>query len=215
MTRKKIRITVGILLAFIALMAGLFVSQKVLTKKVIDVSQFNGTLLQQPRAIKSFKLTDIDNKTFNNESLQDHWTIMFFGFTNCGYVCPTTMAELGKMYRILEEKNIKPLPQVVFITLDPDRDSLDILKKYTTAFHPNFYAARGADEVVKEMTREMGIAYSKVVLPSKENADNNYDVQHTGAIMLFNPQGELNAFFTTPHQASLLANDYELLTAAS
>ncbi|MCL5272364.1 MAG: SCO family protein, partial [Gammaproteobacteria bacterium] len=122
------------------------------------------------------------------------------------------LAELGKMYRILEEKGVKNLPRVVMISIDPDRDSLDKLGSYVRSFNRTFYGARGEEHSIKLMTREMGIAYAKVI--NKENDDPNiYDVQHSGAVMLFNPQGELNAFFTTPHHADLLAKDYLLLVS--
>ncbi|WP_028387950.1 SCO family protein [Legionella fairfieldensis] len=205
--------TVIALIAFMALIAGLFISQHFHQKKKIDPSEFNGTLLEQPRGIKTFSLTGVDKKSFNNASLQGHWTMMFFGFTSCGYVCPTTMAELGKMYHLLEEKGVE-LPRVVMISVDPDRDSLDKLAHYVQAFNAHFYGARGDDNMLKQMTREMGIAYTKVAMANSEDAT-NYDIEHSGAIMLFNPKGELNAFFTTPHQAALLANDYQLLVSVS
>ncbi|PJD96227.1 MAG: photosynthetic protein synthase I [Legionella sp.] len=209
---KSVSTTIALLLAMASLFTGLFVYQHRYTKKSIDLTQFHGTYLQNPRAINEFALTGIDNEPFNNQSLKGKWTLVFFGFTNCGYVCPTTLAELAKMYHILENHKIKNLPQVVMITLDPERDSLTRLQQYVTSFNPNFYGARGEEEVIAPMTREMGIAYAKVI-NKDENDSQNYDMQHSGAVMLFNPQGELNAFFTTPHRADWLAKDYMLLTS--
>ncbi len=207
---NNIQATVAIVLAIGALFTGLFISQHLYSKKKIDPSQFNGTYLEHPRTINSFSLIGTDQNNFTNANLQGHWTLVFFGFTHCGYVCPTTMAELGKMYRILENKSVKDLPQVVMISIDPERDSIEQLKSYVTSFQSSFYGARGDEKVIKAMTREMGIAYAKVA--NKEASDlQNYDVQHSGAIILFNPQGELNAFFTSPHHAELLAKDYMLL----
>jgi len=209
---KGVTLTVTILLALVGLFAGVYVSQHIHFKKKIDVAQFHGTYLQNPRTVNQFSLTGTDQKTFDNNSLQGHWTLVFFGFTNCGYLCPTTMGELGKMYRILENKGVKNLPQVVMISIDPERDNLDKLGHYVSSFQAGFYGARGQEESIKAMTREMGIAYAKVL--NKDSTDaQNYDVQHSGAVILFNPQGELNAFFTTPHHADLLAKDYLLLVS--
>ena len=205
---QRITVTIAILLAIMALSAGLFVSQHMHAKKIVDASQLHGTLLDEPRAIQAFSLTGIDGKPFNNESLRGSWTMFFFGFTSCGYMCPTTMAELGKMYRLLADQGVKTLPQVVMITVDPARDSLVKLGHYVKAFDPHFYGARGSEESIKQMTHELGIAYLKVT--RKNATDSNYDIEHTGSIMLFNPQGELVAFFTSPHQADLLAKDYLL-----
>ena len=209
-TNKRIRLTVVVLLAVVALVAGLFVSNNVHVNKKIDLSEFHGTYLSQPREINHFALTGIDDKPFTNANLQGQWTMVFFGFTNCGYLCPTAMAELAKMYNLLAAKGIKTLPHVVMISVDPQRDSLDKLKKYVTAFNPNFYGATGNDEAIKSLTQEMGIAYTKVAIPKKEDVQ-NYDMEHTGTVILFNPQGELNAFFTTPHNAELLAKDYQMI----
>lgn len=209
---KGVTLTVTVLLALAGLFAGLFVSQHVHFKKKVDVAAFHGTYLEKPRKVNQFSLIGTDNQAFDNAHLQGHWTLVFFGFTNCGYLCPTTMAELGKMRRILEEKHIKNLPHVVMISIDPDRDNLDKLNRYVTSFHPEFYGARGEEDVIKSITKEMGIAYGKVI--NKESTDpDTYDVQHSGAVMLFNPKGELNAFFTTPHHADLLARDYMLLVS--
>lgn len=214
MTTQKNRIsfTVAALLGLIAVIAGFYISQHIHLKKKIDVNQFHGTLLEKPRGVNQFSLTGIDHQAFSNASLKGNWTLIFFGFTNCGYLCPTTMAELGKMYRMLEQQEIKPLPRIVMISIDPERDNLDKLDQYVKAFDPHFYGARGDDEIIKQMTREMGIAYTKVLLPNPEKAE-TYDMQHSGALMLFNPQGELSAFFTTPHNAELLVKDYQLLVS--
>lgn len=210
--KNRITITVTSLLAFIGLVLGLFVSQQVHIHKGKHVDQFHGTFLDKPRAVQPFSLTGTDNRAFDNTSLQGHWTMVFFGFTSCGAICPTTMAELGKMYRLLEEKGVKKLPQVVMVSVDPTRDSLDKLDNYVKAFNTNFSGARGDEETVKIMAQEMGIAYAKIMLRDSEDKQ-NYDIEHTGTIMLFNPKGELSAFFTTPHQAPLLAKDYLLLVS--
>ncbi|KTD74510.1 SCO family protein [Legionella tucsonensis] len=208
---KSVTFTVVVLLALAGLFSGIFVGQHVHFKKKIDVSTFHGTYLENPRQVNRFSLTGIDAKSFDNKSLKGKWTVMFFGFTSCGYVCPTTMAELTKMYHLLEDKGVKNLPRIVMVSIDPERDSQEKLGNYVTSFHPDFYGARGDEESIKLMTREMGIAYAKVI--EKGNDATNYDIQHSGALMLFNPQGELNAFFTTPHHADLLAKDYLLLVS--
>lgn len=208
--KNRITVTIASLLAFVALVVGLFVSQHVHLAKKLDKSQFDGTLLEEPRHINAFALTGSNKEPFTNTSLKGHWTLMFFGFTNCGSICPTTMGELAKMYRLLEEKGVHDLPQVVLISVDPERDTLEQLDRYTKAFNLHFYAARGDEDAIKAMTREMGIAYTKV---TKESEDpQHYDIEHTGTVMLFNPQGELSAFFTAP-KASLLAKDYQMLVS--
>ena len=204
---KRINLIVAAVLAAGALVMGLLTSQAQHTQGKIDPSDFHGTYLETPRTVNDFSLTGVDNQAFDNRSLEGHWTILFFGFTNCGYLCPTTMAELAKMYRILEQNQVRTLPRVVMVSIDPERDTLDKLKHYVTSFQSSFYGARGEEQAVKLLTREMGVAYTKVIDKNNTTSE-NYDIQHSGALMLFNPQGELNAFFTTPHRADLLAKDY-------
>lgn len=204
---KNISLTVVFLVALGALFTGIFVFQHVHSMPKKDFTHFNGTYLEHPREVNAFQLTGTDHKTFDNTSLHGQWTFIFFGFTNCGSICPTTMAELSKMYRLLNEKGVKNLPRVVMISVDPTRDTVSKLNQYVRSFQPAFYGARGEEAIIKAMTKEMGIAYTKVanqdgIIPE------NYNIEHSGALMLFNPQGQLNAFFTGPHSAAHLANDY-------
>jgi protein SCO1/2 len=202
-------ITVLILCAIVAFIAGLFISQHIRVQKKIDLSQFHGTLLDKPRELQPFTLTGIDKQSFTNANLQGSWTLLFFGFTHCGYMCPTTMAELGKMYRLLEKQGVHPLPRVMMVSIDPKRDSVETLGYYVKAFHPSFFGAIGNEDTIHALAQEMGIAYAKIV---RNNADaKNYDIEHTGTIILINPQGKLCAFFTMPHSAEQMADDYRLL----
>ncbi|MCC5792651.1 MAG: SCO family protein [Legionellaceae bacterium] len=207
---QNIRYTVIGLVAFVALMAGIFVAQHWQRGSHVNPATFHGTWLETARPVNTFELTGTDGKPFTNDSLQGQWTLMFFGFTNCGYLCPTTMAELGKTYRLLADKGVSPLPKVVMITIDPARDSLHKLNSYVHAFDQHFFGARGDTEMVKQMTNEMGVVYTRVASGDDQNSE-NYDFQHSGAVMVFNPKGELNAFFTTPHNASDIAADYRAM----
>ena len=208
--KKALVILTALLLMFAGVVADIFYTKHQEAKKLAIRAQFHGTLLDTPRSVKAFSLTGTDGTPFNQASLRDQWTMVFFGFTRCGFVCPTTMAELGKMYRLLEKKHVSPLPRVVMISIDPARDDLAGLRKYVTAFNPNFYGARGSEQMTKSMTTALGIAYAKVAANPNAPAPGD-DIEHTGALMLFNPAGKLAAFFTSPHQAKALSDDYDWL----
>lgn len=196
------------LFALTAFIAGVFISKDVVWKKPIDISHFHGTLLEEPRDLSPFELVGIDGKPFNQASLKGHWTLMFFGFTNCGSVCPTTMAELTKTYKLLQARGVEPLPHVVMVSIDPKRDTQSKLAHYVKAFHVTFYGAYGSAHALDAMTQEIGVAYARIPNPKVQK---NYDIEHTGAVMLINPNAQLNAFFTLPHRAKWLADDYQLL----
>jgi len=207
MLKGKIR-----LLLLLLICIGIFTIIKFNTHQpyTIDATQFNGTLLDHPRKIKEFKLIGIDNKPYTKENLQGKWTLLFFGFTRCGSLCPTTMGELGKMMHLLEAQKISPLPSITMITVDPKRDSSERLSQYVKAFNSDFYGARETAAGMDTLTQELGIAYTSITRhASSEDAYD--DIEHTGALMLFNPKGELAAFFTPPHRAASLVEDYQLL----
>ena len=213
MLKKKSLFLVSFLVALLltGIFAGSFYSKRAATIKQKEAqAAFHGTLLNAPRPAPAFALTGTDGEPFSQSSLKKHWTMMFFGFTRCGFVCPTTMAELAKMYRILEGEHVSPLPHVVMVSIDPERDDLAQLRKYVKAFHPSFDGARGSDEMTHAMTKALGVAYAKIAKDPNAPATED-DIEHTGAVMMFNPEGDLAAFFTTPHQAKNLADDYRLV----
>ena len=208
--KKRLILTVGILLAIVALVFGMFLADHIFSMKHIDRNRLSGTLLDAPRDVIPFALTGTDSQAFNEKSLVGHWTLMFFGFTHCGSMCPTIMAKLAKMHQLLSERGVQPLPRVVMISIDPERDTLMGLKSYVEAFNPSFYGAIGKKDDISRITHDFGIAYAKIT--RKSNSGHVvHDIEHTGAILLFNPKGQLMAFFTTPHNATGLADDYQLL----
>ncbi len=207
--KNGVMVTIAVLMACVGLALGFFVSQHMQYRvPQVDMAKFHGTWLAKPRDVAPFDLKGSNKTAFNNASLNHQWTMMFFGFTTCPTICPVTMTELSKMVTLLEEQGVKPLPQVILVSLDPERDTVKKLRAYVTAFNPNFIGARGANEdVVKAMAQEMGVAYAKIKAATDEQ---NYNIEHTGTIMLFNPQGQLVAFFTMPHDAAKLAEDYQM-----
>ena len=176
---------------------------------VIDTSKLNVTLLHNPRQVSDFNLTDNTGKAFTQESLRGHWTMMFFGFTRCPSICPTTMAELGKTYKKLFKDGVRTYPQVMMVSIDPEHDTLKLMNEYVTKFDSQFHGATGDKQQIAKMTKELGIVYMKVTDPNNKD---KYDINHSGTIMLFNPQGLLAGFFSMPHKADSIAQDFEIIT---
>lgn len=166
----------------------------------------SGTILPIPQDISPFQLTGIDSKTFTNEKLRGKWSMIFFGFTNCPQLCPTTLSTLNKMYRQLQHEKVMSLPQIVFISVDPERDTPQTVQKYVTSFNHQFIGATGKKTALTKLTKEMSVMYMKVQKPnSKDKTD--YLIDHSGTILLTNPQGKLFAVFSTPHDAKKLSHD--------
>jgi protein SCO1/2 len=169
----------------------------------------NATVFTQPRAIKPFKLQDDVGKPFTNANLIGHWSLLFFGFTNCAMICPTTMTELNKMYQLLEKETVKNLPQVVFISVDPERDTLKRIHDYVRSFNTNFVGATGDEKELAILAKQLGVMFMK--LPNKENPK-HYAVDHSAFAVLVNPKGQAYGIFSTPHEADDMAKNYKLIT---
>jgi len=154
---------------------------------------------QQARPISAFTLTDELGQPFNSEQLRDKWSLVFFGYTSCPDVCPTTLQNLNFIYEDLV--TIASNSQVLLVSVDPKRDSREKLKQYIGYFNPNFKALRAEHDVLFPFSRNLGLMYaitskeaskSDVDLPA---GDENYWVDHSASLVLINPAGKIAAIF--------------------
>lgn len=170
----------------------------------------NGIILPEAKAVSQFQLTDNHGKAFTQTHLQGHWTLLFFGFTNCAMVCPTTMAALNDMYKTLQQElPDNKLPQVVLVSVDPDRDTVERLNDYVTSFNSHFIGTRTDAEQTEALKKQFHIAAVKLQADGK--GKDHYTVNHTAEILVINPKGELQAYLSYPHTADQLVKDYKSL----
>jgi protein SCO1/2 len=167
-----------------------------------------GTVLSPPRAIVPFELTDNKNKPFANQQFIGKWSFVFFGFTRCAMICPPTMTMLGKMYQELEKDKANPMPQVILVSVDPERDTPENMNNYVISFNPNFIGLTGSPAETEKLAKQMSVLYMKVTQQGTETID------HSGAILLINPEGKLHTVFSTPHDYKIIAKDYQMITKA-
>lgn len=186
---------------------GIIRPQQVSTYKNVKI---NGVYLTTPKEIKNFHLTDNHDKPFTNQNLQGHWTMMFFGFTNCAMVCPITMAALNDMYiKLQKDLPTNQLPQIVMVSVDPDRDTVERMNDYVTSFNDHFIGTRTEIEPTVELEKQLNIAAAKIQADGK--GKNNYSINHSAEILLFNPEGKLQAYMSYPHEPEQMAQDYKLI----
>lgn len=172
--------------------------------------KIDGTFLTPPQNITEFTLTDNHGNPFTKESLKGHWTMMFFGFTNCGMVCPTTMDALNKMYKIMEkELPNNQLPQVTFISVDPDRDTIEKINDYINSFNPHFVGARAEIAETIAFEKQLHIVAAKLEVDGQ--GKNQYTINHTAEILLFNPNGQVQALLSYPHEPEQMVKDYKTI----
>lgn len=135
----------------------------------------------QPQPLAPFVLQDQHGNAFTNAQLKGKWSLFFVGYTSCPDVCPTTMAKLAAAYPQLSKH--APL-QIVFLSVDPQRDPPAKLLNYVNFFNPEFVAVTGEHQQLLPITRGLGFVYAMV------GAGENYQVDHSSSLALVSPQGE-------------------------
>ena len=203
MTRGSIRATVLMCLALISIVVVLFVLKVLRTSSLDETAlrELGVILLPTPRELIVDGLTTDSGEGFTTQTLTGAWTLLFFGFTNCPDVCPTTMAELGVAKRELVQKvpEVAQQMRVVLVTVDPDRDDPETLGRYVKAFSPDFVGVNGTRESIAKFATQVNVAFGKV-----PDGEGGYTVDHSGNIVIINPCGHYAGFIKLPHKASTI-----------
>ena len=155
------------------------------------------------------ELTDADGRLRTLADFKGKAVIVFFGFTQCPDVCPTTLAEIAEVKKLLGADGAKVQP--LFITLDPERDTAAVLKAYVGNFGADFVALRGSLEQTQATAKEFKIFFAKVA----GKTDGSYTMDHTAGSFVFDPQGRVRLFVRQGGGAAALANDTKLLLAGA
>lgn len=168
------------------------------------------TLFEAARPLPAIALQDQTDQAFDLARMRGHWTLLFFGFTNCPDVCPTTLATLAGARRQLADLPPEELPEVVLVTVDPARDTPAVLARYVAHFDPSFTGVTGNQGAIDVLVRDLGVA----VMIGVPAADGSYTVDHSAAVFLIDPDAAYAALFGAPHDAGTIARDYRRIVAA-
>lgn len=148
--------------------------------------------LPEPRQLAGVTLLDHHGNTVILQSVSDRWTLVFFGFTFCPDVCPTTLSVLN-----LATDRLQSPPQVIMVSVDPERDTPERLASYVTAFNPDFIGLTGTLSNIRAVTGELGIAFEKVVPEPGAEAE-PYLVEHSGTVVVLDPTGQHVGYIRPP-----------------
>ena len=151
-------------------------------------------LIEPPRNLGAFNLMDSAGKEFLPKDFEGKWNMLFFGFTFCPDICPITMSMLSRIEKGLDIENQEKI-RIFLVTVDPDRDSPDQLKVYLENFSENFIGLTGGLDQIYNFATRVNAPFN----PIKNNKESNYTVDHTGSIILINPEGNYAGFFRAPH----------------
>jgi protein SCO1/2 len=167
-------------------------------------------VLPQSRALPQFSLLDQDGAEFDTESLRDQWSLLFFGFTHCPDICPATLQQLAiARSRVLHEKN-RSFPNIVLISVDPERDTPGVLAEYIGHFGDGMTGVTGPIDELRKLTSVLGIYFEK---SAGENG--NYSVDHSAVVIVINQNAEFHALFSAPHTIDHFVEDMPLITEST
>jgi len=192
----------------VAVAAGLWVSDRYFNRQA-DLADLHGTRFSEPRALQPFTLTDYKGRPFGTEQLKGKWSFVFFGYTNCPDVCPTTMSVLKSVASRLDNK--VPGVQYVFVSVDPERDTPEQLGQFVTWFNGDFIGVTGTGQELEKLTRQLGVIYMRV---PDEKSPGSYTIDHSASVLLFDPDARFHAIFSAPLKAADLAEDLTRLANA-
>jgi protein SCO1/2 len=166
----------------------------------------NAVLYPQPRAVPEFHLAQANGQPLSLENWRGHWNVVYFGYTNCPDVCPTTLATFKQVWKDLGQRNLSGRVRFDFISVDPERDTPEHLRQYVGFFNADFIAATGSDQELTPLSRALGLIYSRTTA-----ANGNVEVDHSGSAIIIDPQGRLVGMFRPPFVASALSADLATL----
>jgi protein SCO1/2 len=163
-----------------------------------------GAYIHPNRALPDFSLIDTQGQPFGLAQLRGHWSMMFFGYTNCPDFCPTTLTTLAALEKRLRAREAPVRPQVIFMSVDARRDTPQQLAKYVPYFDPEFIGLTAASQPdIEAVAAKLGV--SVIITPK---SDGTYTVDHSGAIFVLNPAGKLAAVLTGPFAVGDLESDF-------
>jgi len=159
------------------------------------------TVLRAPLPLPDFTLSDHHGRVFDAARFDDHWSFVFFGYTYCPDVCPAT---LGTFRAVAERLQDEPDLQYVFVSVDPERDTLERLAEFVPYFHPDFIGATGSPEEIANFTSAIGVYHRK----SKDSTGPDYLMDHSISVMLIDPERRLAAIFSAPKDPDAIATAF-------
>ncbi|MDP2139708.1 MAG: SCO family protein [Gammaproteobacteria bacterium] len=195
---------------------------------VEELRELGALVYEQPVALQPFRLQDHKGQEFSQADLVGRWTLIFFGFTSCPDICPLTLTELNQFYQALPADTYANDTRVVMVSVDPDRDNTQRLADYMSSFHPDFVGLNGPYSDVAALARQLFIAHTPPPSQAQAQAQgqdahaghvmaqvsDDYLIDHSGNILIINPQGQYYGFFAPAIQDRELTLAYEAIRAA-
>lgn len=195
------------LVALAALLAGL-IAARGLFEESAELQA--ASIYPEARTLAPFELVDATGSAFTPAALRGRMTLLFFGFTNCPDICPDTLGVLAGAMKKLETMRVDAMPQVVFVSVDPQRDAGATMQDYVQYFDPDFHAVTGDDQALADLTGQVGAMFVR----HSPDESGYYTVDHSGMIVIVDPQGRMIGRFPPASDADAIAADLFALIRA-
>jgi len=195
---RGIFLTVGACLGFMSLILALFLS-RFYTPRELSLDEYKtlgAYFIDPPRQLAEFNLIDDSGRSFLPDQFKEKWNILFFGFTYCPDICPLTIKQLEDVKDSLGEKS--EAIRVFLVSVDPDRDKPENLRVYLDNFDKSFKGLTGGIDQIYKFSTQVNAPFFPVV----DSAEQNYTVDHSGSLVLINPEGNYAGFFRAPHDTA-------------
>jgi protein SCO1/2 len=166
-------------------------------------------ILPQPATLPQFSLLDQDGAEFNTKSLRDQWSVLFFGFTHCPDICPATLQQLALARQRVLDGGQSAFPNIVLISVDPERDTPDVMAEYIGHFGDGITGVSGSLTELRTLTTALGIFFEKS--DGDNGDDGDYTVGHSAAVIVINKNAEFHALMSAPHNIESFVNDLPLI----
>jgi len=198
------RFLIGGIIAVFAMLAGTWSALQLRERASHVDDELAATRFPVARDISAFELVDHRGEPFTNASLHGVWSFLFFGYTHCPDVCPTTLSVLNSVAQRLGD-NAHDV-RFVFISVDPERDTPGQLARFVSYFNGDFVGVTGEPEEIERLTRQLGVLYMRV---ASTDDPGSYLMDHTAGVFLVDPDARYHAVFTPPLAAEQIVNTFD------
>lgn len=219
---RNIKLTLILCLLFVALVFVLtyfrITRNNAVTLSPEALRETGALVYEEPVMLQPFALLDHRGQAFTQENLKGQWSLIFFGFTSCPDICPLTLTELSQFYRQLLETTPADDTNVIMVSVDPARDTTEKLAQYMSSFHEDFIGVNGPYEDIAALARQLYIAHEAPPAQSVAAdahaghampAPQDYLIDHSGNILIINPEGHYHGFFDAAIQDRELTLAYQ------
>jgi len=220
---KNIKLTLILCLLFVAFVFVMtyfrITSNNAATLSPEALREAGALVYEEPVVLAPFSLLDHRGNAFTQDKLVGKWSLIFFGFTSCPDICPLTLTELSQFYQQLKVASPGDETQIIMVSVDPQRDTTEKMAEYMSSFHEDFVGLNGPYEDVASLARQLFIAHEPpppvVQVPNDPHvghvmsAPTDYEIDHSGNILIINPDGRYHGFFDAAIQDRELTLAYQ------